>query len=30
MDKKYIILYPSENYDDYTQKGFSDKYKINN
>lgn len=22
-------VYPSENYDDYTQKGFSDKYKIN-
>lgn len=22
--------YPSENYDDHTQKGFSDKYKINN
>lgn len=22
-------IYPSENYDDYTQKGFSDKYKIN-
>lgn len=21
--------YPSDNYDDYTQKGFSDKYKIN-
>ena len=23
-------VYPSDNYDDYTQKGFSDKYKINN
>lgn len=23
-------VYSSENYDDYTQKGFSDKYKINN